>query len=58
MKYHFEVWAERHKTVEIEADNAEQAWDELYNQLYDINLDDAPESGDRRCELLPEEDEK
>lgn len=55
MKFKFEVYCERHKTVEIEADSEDEAYDEILEQIYDINMDDACESGDRQYELLKEE---
>lgn len=52
MKFSFEVYSERHKTVYIEADNADDAYDEMLEQLYDVDMDDAFECGDRTVQML------
>lgn len=51
-KFTFVVYCERNKTVEVEAENEDQAWDEMLEQIYDVNMDDACESGDRTIEML------
>lgn len=53
-KFVFEAYCERHKTVEIEAESEAKAYDQMLEQIYDVDMDDAEETEDRRCELLRE----
>lgn len=49
-KYIFDVWTEIHGTVTIDANSADEAWDKLCEQKYDMELTD--EHGDREAVLV------
>ena len=51
-KYTFVVYCQRNKTVEVEAESEDQAFEVMLEQLYDVNMDDACESGDRTYQML------
>lgn len=52
MKYYFDVSAYIHKVVEIEAENDDEAYEKMYDRLYDVDMEDADEYADRRFEML------
>ena len=58
MKYSFEVWVEVHKTVEIEAETYDEAYEKMSETVYDVDMSDAEEVDDRRYELVEDDDEK
>lgn len=52
MQYSFEVWTEVHKTVEIEAENRDDAFEKMSEKLYDVDMSDATEFSDRMYMML------
>lgn len=41
MKFAFEVYEHTHKTVEIEAENYDEAAEKMCNMFYDVDMSDA-----------------
>lgn len=56
VRYSFEVWTEVHKTVEIEADNRDDAFEKMSETLYGVDMSDATETTDRTYVLVDVED--
>lgn len=57
MKYSFEVWTEVLKTVEIEAETHDEAYNKMSKTLYDVDMSDATEISDRMYQLIEADDE-